>query len=466
MAESKTDLMKEWLNDASEEALQAFIIKLGNEDDILYRRIRRQFGNSSNNDQLTQLRIELGDTIAENMRSGFIYHQQTIDICDIFDNVIQNALNKQSRGQIGLSIQKILLIIELTVSHLEIMDGSSGRPSRTLGLAFESLSKLAKTAVSILPDPEKKMLVKDAIKVFNMNFFDRWGKFRFPIFESILPLVTTETFELINAAANRVFERYPAGGFFGPMIENDYIAFKIKGLISIGNFRDAEKLMNDHINSSKIREIAINFYLSQEDFRTAEKLATNGLLKRDNDQPIWLKYLEKIYAKTHDDRKLTRVYKDQLLMTKRGVNETDYQKLRALLQKQGRWDKESTELLQEFSEKLPPENYAAILSIKDQKDKLMVFVEEKPGLISAYGNILYDQYPDKVTKLYYETLVKVDIGSSRKHYRHIVTMINKYAEYGDKEKAKEWCQQIINQYPRRAALVDEIQQVLNKIEAQ
>lgn len=456
--------MKEWLSNASESALRDFIIQIGCEDDELYSQIRRRFGKFSEKDQLSQLREDLRTIISKNTHRGFIDYQHCIRMCNKFNKLISEALNKQSKEKVGLGIQEILLVIQETVRILERTDDGSGSTTDTLDFAYDSLEQLALLATEVLSNTEKKQLVKAAIRTFNLKIFNNWDNFQFPILESILPLLTPETFDLVDQAAAKVPQRYSADNYSFSLSEDYYLSLKIKALIVIGDYSRVKKFMADHIKVNQVRELAIKFYMSQEDFRTAEKLAVNGSLasKGNGPEKVWLNYLEKIYLRTHDDRKLARVYKNRLLSERWLIDGNDYQKLKTILQKQGRWEQESSALLKEFSERLSPENYAIILSLEGNQDDLMTVVERKPLLIGKYGKVLYNRYPDKVTKLYHDTLI-TEIGNTRSHYRKLGRAIYEYAKYGNKETAKAWCQRLIEKYSRRSALVDEMKKVINSI---
>lgn len=93
----------------------------------------------------------------------------------------------------------------------------------------------------------------------------------------------------------------------------------------------------------------------------------------------------------------------------------------------------------------------------------MEVVEKNPTFIFEYGGTLYSQYPDKVTGLYFDSQVKDRMGNTRKQYRKLGQTILRYAGYGNKEIAQKWCQQLIDQYSNRPALVDEIKEASAKI---
>lgn len=239
-------------------------------------------------------------------------------------------------------------------------------------------------------------------------------------------------------------------------------------LITIGDFAAAKKVMAENITFNSVRKTAIDFYLSQKDFRTAEKLAVNGALSKNNsldDQATWFDYLEKIYLQTKDYHKLAGAYKSRLLQPTWGsFNLDDYKKLKGVIQMHGDWQQAYPALLTEFSQKLTPTDYASILSFEKETAKLMAVVEKVPSLVAEHGRVLFKQFPDKVTTLYYKALVDQDIGNTRKHYRELGRTIRHYADYGDKGMARYWCQQLIKQYPRRSALIDEMQKAYELID--
>ncbi|RRG00526.1 MAG: hypothetical protein DUD34_15165 [Lactobacillus sp.] len=480
MTQKLKDEVKEILKNASKSDLNEFVAKLALEDNSVYQQLRRRFGRFSNGQRLSQLKADISDIIAENTWGGFINYHACMAICDELDKVTQEALDMILNGDINVAIQEVLLVIKSVMGFLDKADDSSGAVTGSLDFAFDTLKQLSQASANKLTNPEKRVLVNAAIQVFNLKRFDEWDMYRYEVLENVLPLITINTFKLVESATMKIPERYnkldhfsdrlygtgfDSEKFHMTQLEEYNAKLKSKALIAFGEFKAAKQVMAKNIAFNSIRQIAIDFYSSQADFRTAEKLAVNGTLssKGRQDSNTWLNDLEKIYLKTNEYQKLADVYKKKLLLADWMINLDDYKKLKAVIKKHGNWEKSYPSLLQEFTTKLQSNSYAEILNFEHETGKLMAIVETDPSLIFDYGKSLYAKYPERVTDLYYQDQVNVDIGNTRKQYHQLGEVILKYAHYGNKETARKWCQQLIEQYPRRSALVDEITKINDKI---
>ncbi|MCT3398868.1 hypothetical protein [Lentilactobacillus hilgardii] len=486
MAALKATNINQWLDKATKQELREIVLKQAQTDDALYYELQNRFGDLSDKEKLSELRAYIRNIIGDNNDRGFIDYHDCITVCDVLDDITHKAAKVVPTEDLNFAIQEVLMVIRSTIGFLERADDSSGCTTETLDFAFATLEKLSKAAATVLSDQQKTALIKSAVQVFNLKIFDDWDNFRYAIFEKTMPLISKNSLKLMEKATAKISDRYAHAApkdsdFFDDVdFTDNYKDFQLNeikaynanlksmGLITIGDFAAAKKVMAENITFNSVRKTAIDFYLSQKDFRTAEKLAVNGALSKNNnldDQATWFDYLEKIYLQTKDYHKLAGVYKSRLLQPTWGsFNLDDYKKLKGVIQMHGDWQQAYPALLTEFSQKLTPTDYASILSFEKETTKLMAVVGKVPSLVSEHGKTLFKRFPDKVTTLYYKALVDQDIGNTRKHYRELGRTIRHYADYGDKGMARYWCQQLIKQYPRRSALIDEMQKAYELID--
>lgn len=118
-----------------------------------------------------------------------------------------------------------------------------------------------------------------------------------------------------------------------------------------------------------------------------------------------------------------------------------------------RWE----ELLDEFADKLPLINLW--LSIEDRYDLIMDNAEpDNEYLIDAYGEKLFDLYPDRCLKVLANTAdSQARISKNRRDYKYIARTLKKIAAHPEgRVLAAELAAKYRAQYPRRTAMIDEL----------
>lgn len=118
-----------------------------------------------------------------------------------------------------------------------------------------------------------------------------------------------------------------------------------------------------------------------------------------------------------------------------------------------RWE----ELLDEFADKLPLINLW--LSIEDRYDLIMDNVEpDNEYLIDAYGEKLFDLYPDRCLKVLANAAdSQARISKNRRDYKYIARTLKKIAAHPEgRVLAAELAAKYRAQYPRRTAMIDEL----------
>lgn len=305
----------------------------------------------SDNEKLGETKSNISGIISANTYRGFIDYNACIEICNELDKITREALETQQTGPFNLAIQEILLVIRGVVGILEKADDSSGATTETMDYAYDALKQLSQQAVDKLTDKQKKTLVQSAVRLFNLKRFDGWLDLRYTVMENMIPLLTSNSFKLVEKAMDKLLDRQrnsedPDDVIFGSNPDFDYKQYrldqtkelnaKLKAqiLIGLGDFDCAKRVMAKNISFNAVRQVAVEFYMSQNDFKTAEELALAGLSSKKTLNPSkkWLDNLERIYQETNDYQKLAKVYKDRLMLGGWLINLEDYQKLKAVVQ--------------------------------------------------------------------------------------------------------------------------------------
>jgi hypothetical protein len=465
---------KHWLDVAPKQDLQSILLNYADADHILFYELRNRFSDRWNEQSLAKMQTDIQKMIAKNTHNGSINDLDGIAICNTLDHITQGAIDTEFDWDLSFAVQKVLFVVRSAMKIIDKVTDDLPEPTITLFSAFKALDQLSEKMAPALFDSKKDKLIASAIDVFNLQAFNKRNTYRYAVLEHVMPLMTEDSFKLVEQAAAEIPERYSGYDKKDPHkssvlhdVKVHNINLKIQGLIALGQVEAAKKLMAENKHFKLVRQTAIQFYLSQNDLKNAEKLAIEGTLDKSEeaDPERWLNDLEKIYLERKSYLKLSGVYKSRflLLSTSHSTDFDDYGKLKALLQKHNKWEQKYPKLLREFSKKLAPVNYGDLLEFENETAKLMALVEKRPDLIFYYGKTLYGDFPDKVTTFYRKTLIDTFLGTTRDQYKQLGDVIRRYSDYGDKNTARQWCQQLMTQHAKNSAFVNEMKKVRDSI---
>lgn len=482
MTPEEEQAAKQWFDVATKQDLQSILLSYANVDHSLFYELQSKFSDRWNQKSLLKMQTDIQKMIAKKTHNGSISDRDGFAICDKLYIITQEAIATEFDWDLSFAIQKALFVVRSIMKIIDKVSDDLNEPTTTLFSAFEALETLSEEAAPELFDGQKEKLIASAIDVFNLQAFNKWNTYRYAVLEQMMPLMTEDSFKLVEQAAAEIPERYSGYGKKDPRPfgnSPDYKAYvlhnvmeyninlKIQGLIALGQVEAAKKMMAENKHLNLVRQTAIRFYLFQKDLKNAEKLAIEGTLDKseDADPGKWLDDLEKIYLERKSYLKLSGVYKSRFLLLSSSLSTDfdDYKKLKSLLQEHNKWEQKYPKLLREFSKKLAPVNYGDLLEFENETAKLMALVEKRPDLIFYYGKTLYGDFPDKVTTFYRKTLIDTFLGTTRDQYKQLGDVIRRYSDYGDKNTAREWCQQLMKQHAKDSAFVDEMKKVHDSI---
>ena len=137
----------------------------------------------------------------------------------------------------------------------------------------------------------------------------------------------------------------------------------------------------------------------------------------------------------------------------------EYQKLKALYQQDEQtWQEVIDDLIFVLEEKaLRPYHYPIILEAEQRWSKLLVYCEQQHQPILRFGQALAPHYPFEVETLHTLLLLEqAELAKSREQYRGLAVIISRMRDLGYNEKADEMKAYLIEKYPRKKALHEEL----------
>lgn len=131
-----------------------------------------------------------------------------------------------------------------------------------------------------------------------------------------------------------------------------------------------------------------------------------------------------------------------------------------LLLEDGRWKEEYPGFLAELKKKRPAYEYMELLKLEGETAILMEQVRLCPEMIFRYGDVLVHPYRNDVYGLCIsEIRENAKRSHNRKDYRRLCDLLRTLVKFGGTAETKALISELRQSYPRRPALLDELERV-------
>lgn len=396
--------------------------------------------------------------VKENSNYGFIDYMQGMNLVDEISYFLNDSMDDLFlKEEFDLAFEIIYHLI-YTVANIE-MDGSNGEHAELLAMASFYLEKIVhSSSESIKYFDRIKYLVenKDSLGILD-DFFDEI-------------LYFFDSKEKSSYKINYYKEIYEK--FLKNFDENDiHIKYRMeKSIINLAslylenNMKD--ELLDLYNQWSTIKEIRIlmaKYYLSKKETDLAIKILIEGEKNTENKfyKIEFSNLIKDIYRISGDNSSLyNKIIEDLYEYKYASLDEYSFIKENS---NELIWYKIKDKLLDALDN---DSQYTQLLFDEKEFDRLL----EIDFNILKYNKPVWKYMKKNYPKIYiekYENYIyyNFELASNRKQYK-------KYTRYlkelccidGGKEKAKEIIYNLINKYPRRSAMIEELNKVKEKFE--
>ena len=230
---------------------------------------------------------------------------------------------------------------------------------------------------------------------------------------------------------------------------------------------EIDQLVENNLEIPSFRQEEIEIAIEQQNYDRAIKLAQDGIQQDKNNYPglvnKWYNYLLKT-AQAQDNRAKTIEYASYLLISNFYVEQDYYQLLKDNVPAQ-EWSGFRDNLIKDINSRSRWGNYGLVreIYIKDELwDKLLDLLKNNLSLSEIERNEQYlaKDYVRELIEWYYELIpVYVEENTGRKHYQTACKYIRRMKKLGGKPEAKHIIEFLKSEFPRRRALLEELNQV-------
>ncbi len=346
-------------------------------------------------------------------------------------------------------------LMEVMTETLQFCDDSSGVIGGIIDSSYETLSSISleKTSGDIRSD-----LFDYCISAFEMKYYDGWD-WHLGVLHIANNLVANEKeADIIIKCLDTVNGEYE---------KESAQSFKLEIITKYKDKEAVQKFIDKHISNSSIRNSEIEKAIKNNEFEKAIKLCKDGINCDEQDKPglakKWYDWLLEIALNQNDTVKIIE-YARYRLINSFGATQDYY----AILKQNvgpNKWKDFLEEIIKEVTPKGGWKYDGLIRKIYINEkwwDRLFLLLKQNTSLENIENNEKYlsKDYSVELIQLYSERLVKyVDRYMGRNHYQTACRYLRRMKKLGGKEEVNKLIKHFREAYPKRKALLDELNRV-------
>ena len=370
--------------------------------------------------------------------------------------LLDSARKQINQGNFEKATMICFAVMEEMREAFDCADDSNGDIGGCIDEAFNLLGEMASTCDSL---SIRRQIFEFCMDMFKKGVFDGWDWHTSLLTMAARLVASDEDFDQVLALIDK-------------KQQSDYHKERLQ-LIKYGLLLDrkgetvANQFLEQNIDNSDFRTMAIEKALEQKNFAKAVKLAEDGVKTDMKDKPglakEWYDWLLKIAQAQKDTPKIIEYARYLLVDNFR--NEQDYYQILKEHVKPEEWDAIINAIIHEIKAKRRwyDTGLVATIYIREEKwDKLWEMVKENPDLsfIERYETYLSKRYSDEMVDLYTSQILDyLNHNMGRDHYQTACRYIRRMIKLGGKTKADNLIAQLRILYAKRPALMQELDRV-------
>ncbi|MCJ8165541.1 SWIM zinc finger family protein [Pontibacter sp. E15-1] len=412
---------------------------------------------------------------------GFVDYRATVGLSKEVEKLLGSGHDFISRNNFSDAFALARVVLKEMLEVQMGCDDSAGNIGGTLYEAVELIEAIA-TSDTAAPALKEQLFSFLKTELSNKEYFD-YGDFGYEllsVFENLaLQLHKPEEFiGYLDAQSARLTGQYD--DYQREFLQKQKIEF----LAATGKSEEAAALVQQHLDIVEVRQQEVEKALSKKDYVAAKKLINEGIrIAEDKDHPgtvaTWQKELLRI-AVLEKDTDTVRRYTKQFAFD-RWFSDEYYTQWKATFSEQ-EWKgviekyiadttKEITRAWKENKNKFwrpphPPllQTLAPIYVQEHYWDRLLALVQQEDNLTTLkYHTYLASRYPTELMRLYLPAFEQAgQEANGRSAYADLAQKMKKVMQDipEGKEKIMAVARSLKEQYPRRPAMVEELDKIL------
>lgn len=415
------------------------------------------------NDILEVAKMTINASIKCNTVRGYIGWHSCDNICMDMHDVLDMCEKSFKLGRHTDVLETAIYVLVSSVKLASHADSSSGMLSDVIMGAFELIELCTQTIAKQDIEMKTKALSL-IIKESKKKAFDGWTSWRYELLDKAVCLCDDKTATKLEKVLDAFLEDD----------ENEYmpdykkkedtvLRYKLHRHIKGADAVRGELYANLHIQ--ELRMIAVRDAMEEKNYLEAERLCLEQIKKDDwryyrNSPDDWNNILFDVYVEAGQTEKQIEQAKRILFFG----NEEFWTMLKRLYLSQNIWEEQKSVLLEELKKSKYMVCYRSVLIEEDEKELLLEAVSEKTFDLFYYGQFLIKAYPKEIYALC-ECYIreKCAEATDRRLYKKVCKDLLQLIKWKGNATAKVLVEEFKATYPRRTALLDELQKVEKKL---
>lgn len=455
------DLSKE-MTKLSKKELIDLVVELVEGDEDVKRQVEYKL--LTPKDEVKASKQLIRKYINENKRQGFISWRNVHAALQGAEMVLDKGRDKLVNEEEETAVELGIAVLSIVTDMLQYTDDSAGEIGYIVNESI-TLLKDASSMVLLSSDHREQgnmfqLILKEAMH----KRYDGSNDTRYALLEvcTIYSARATARQKLEETLEKLLLEATADSSWSSEYDDQSIKELQLKILERNGELERAEQLINENLEFSDFREMAIEKEMANGNFESALKMCEEGL-ENDCNYPSlinkWKTYRLQVYEAIEDIEKQKEVLLDLVY-----DNEYEaYNKLKDLYEAE-EWKAVLEEIfvtLEEQSRYLP-HMYEYIAKLENRGDKILKYVEQFPSTIVELYPYLLEDYPSRVEDIFSKYIIQeAENASERKEYRELSKKLKVYQEAAGDSKFYEMVQALKETYNRKPAFVNELEKVEN-----
>lgn len=387
-------------------------------------------------------------------RDGFIDWNAARQMDKDLNRLMNIGEQHLTKGEFEAVIAICTALMEELIGVLNYADDSSGIIGGTIDLAFEMLATLAQSDSLFA----RKHLWDFLVKHYEETTFEGWD-WHLGMLGLLIELADTE--DRIKQVQTFLDEK---SGSEYDLENKELMNFNL--ILAKEGISSAEKFAKEHLANHYLREQLINNAIARKELNAAIEIAEESIRIDQKDRPglakKWQNLLLEIYLEQSNTEKIIEF--SRLLFVDGFLNTHDYYSILKEHIRTDQWEDEIESLVKNFLHQgRNRANRIAEIYIRENKfDKLLELITSFTGLelLKAYDMYLSAKYPSKLAELYARELPAfLELNAARNHYKEACRILNRIRLLGRKDLFDQLIDKFRQTYPKRKALIEELNQL-------
>ena len=399
-----------------------------------------------------------------NTHRGYIGWSSCDNICmDMHDCFDMCAETLEKRGYM-VALEAATYILISGVKLASHADSSSGMLTDVIMCTYELIDKCTKEIEKKdqqMRDQALALIIKEAKK----SVFDGWTDWRYDLLKSGICLCDEKSAKKLEKVLDTLLE-ISQEDYFPEYTKKEDLIVRYLLYRHLYGKKNMQKELYQNISINELRIIAIKDAMEEKNYDEAEKLclekanAENTWHYRSGDPEDWNNMLYDIYKIANNTEKQIAQAKKLLLMG----NGKFWEVLKQIYKECGAWNENYESLLDELKDSKRTVCYRSVLISENENKRLLEDVMENPYDLFYYGKCLIKEYPEQVYELCYREISESCAqAKDRREYKKITKNIAQLIKWKGNDTAKSLIEELKQRYPRKPALLDELEKVEKKL---